>query len=143
MRRMLLAAVVVTLGGCPAERPPACATVDLGCAPLYTPTFDHVYANTLLPHCGGDRAACHAADGDAPMSLADPASAYASLLAGRVTPGDPGCSEAIVRISSPGKAYQMPIGDPLSTAEACSLIRWVAAGAPGPGQPLPSMWSPP
>jgi len=66
------------------------------------------------------------------MSLADPAAAHASLLDGRVTPGDPGCSELIVRTDAPGKDYQMPPGTTLGAAERCSLILWVQAGAPGP-----------
>jgi hypothetical protein len=66
------------------------------------------------------------------MSLEDPATAHASLLAGRVKPGDPGCSEMIVRTTSPGTDYEMPPGAPLRDPEQCSLIQWVAAGAPGP-----------
>ena len=36
------------------------------------------------------------------LSLATPEIAYAALLAGRVTPGDPACSELIVRTARPG-----------------------------------------
>jgi hypothetical protein len=66
------------------------------------------------------------------MSLATPAAAHASLLDGRVTPGDPGCSEIVVRTDAPGKDYQMPPGFALPAAERCSLILWIQAGAPGP-----------
>jgi hypothetical protein len=66
------------------------------------------------------------------MSLVDPPAAHASLLAGRVKPGDASCSEIIVRTDAPGEDYQMPPGIRLAAAERCSLIQWVEAGAPGP-----------
>jgi len=69
--------------------------------------------------------------------MADEATAYASLVGrGFVEPGNAACSDMIVRITSVGAAYQMPQGpasSALSPAEQCSLIQWVAAGAPGPG----------
>jgi hypothetical protein len=107
-------------------------TVDTSCAPLYQPTFDNVYNSTLQTTCGGRLAACHAAGGAGEMSLADPQAAHASLLDGRVAPGDPGCSEIIVRTDAPGKDYQMPPGIAMGAPERCSLIQWVQAGAPGP-----------
>jgi hypothetical protein len=138
MRRMYLAAVAL-LAGCPSEPPPACTTeiIDTSCAPGYLPTFDNVYENTLKIDCGSGRGSCHSDSGDGEMSLADPATAYASLLAGHVTPGDPTCSELIVRTHGLGADYQMPPGAPLSAVERCALVQWVAAGAPGPGEPLP------
>lgn len=135
MRRTWFAVLLAALAGCPSDEPPACITVDTSCAPLYAPTFENVWANTLQNGCGSARSACHARGGAGGMSLADPETAHASLLAGRVTSGDPGCSELIVRTSSPGEPYQMPPGSPLSPAERCALIQWVQAGAPGPGAP--------
>lgn len=135
MRRMWIAAGLLS-GGCPSDPPPACTTVETACAPQYVPTFDNVYANTLAMDCGASRGACHSASGEGGMSLVDPATAHASLLA-RVSPGDPACSEVIVRTHSPGADYQMPPGTPLSEAERCALLKWVEAGAPGPGEPLP------
>ena len=137
MQRMYLAAALL-LGAC-TEPPPVCTTVaiDPTCAPLYTPTFDEVYARTLKTGCGSIRNSCHSANGDGGMSLADPATAYASLLNGRVMPGDPTCSEMIVRTHGLGTDYQMPPGGALGASERCALVRWVAAGAPGPGEPLP------
>ena len=125
---------LATLGGC-TEQPPACiTTIDLACQPLYvTPSFDPVYNMTLKTTCGSDRSSCHSATGHmGGMSFETEATAYAALLDGRVMPGDAECSKMIVRTSSPGKDYQMPIGDPLSAPEACALIQWVQAGAPGP-----------
>jgi len=129
---MWLAALSAALAGCPEEGPPACVTVETSCAPLYEPTFANVFSTTLRTTCGSQLGSCHSAGGRGKMSLADPAIAYASLLDGRVTPGDPGCSEIIVRTGAPGKDYQMPPGVNLGAAERCSLIQWVAAGAPGP-----------
>jgi hypothetical protein len=64
------------------------------------------------------------------MSFQDQQHAFDALRAGRVVPGDPGCSKMIVRTDSPGATYQMPPGDPLSEPARCALIQWVAAGAP-------------
>ena len=141
MRRMCFAAVclVVGLAGCPAEEPPACTTVELDCNPQYVPTFDNVYANTLKMDCGSERGACHARGGKGGLSLADPETAHAQLLvAGRVKPGDPACSEIVVRTHETGTDYEMPPGAPLAPAEQCALVQWIAAGAPGPGEPLPA-----
>jgi hypothetical protein len=133
MRPPWLWALLIALAGCPGEdAPPACVTVDTSCSPLYTPTFDNVYNSTLRTTCSGGLVACHAAGGAGKMSLADPATAHAQLLDGRVAPGDPGCSEIVARTDAPGKDYQMPPGIAMSAPERCSLIQWIAAGAPGP-----------
>lgn len=131
---MWLAGVLTALAGCPSEKegPPACVAVETTCTPLYEPTFDNVYNSTLRTGCGSQLGACHSANGAGELSLANPAAAHGALLDGHVTPGDPGCSEVIVRTSAPGKDYEMPPGITLSAAERCSLILWVAAGAPGP-----------
>ena len=133
MRQLWFAAALalVPLAGCPADPPPSCITVDTSCAPLYAPTFDNVYAMTLKNTCGSTQSSCHSAVGkQGGMSFQDPQHAYAALLAGRVMPGNPGCSKMIVRTDSPGAPYQMPPGDPIGEAERCALIQWVAAGAP-------------
>ena len=137
MRGLMFLVPVVALAGCPSESPPACTTVALDCAPQYVPTFDNVYANTLRTDCGSTRGGCHAVGGDGEIAFADPAAAHAALLAGYVTPGDAACSELIVRTHDTGKAYSMPPGSSLSAPEQCALVQWVAAGAPGPGEPLP------
>lgn len=132
MRRMWLAVLLAALPGCPDSGPPSCVAVETSCAPLYAPTFDNVYATTLQNTCGSRLSSCHSANGLGRMSLMEPSTAYTSLLDGHVTPGDPGCSEMIVRTNAPGKDYEMPPGMPLGAPERCSLIQWVAAGAPGP-----------
>jgi len=133
MRQLWFVAVLAAapLAGCTSEPPPSCITVDTTCAPLYAPTFDNVYTMTLRDTCGSQRSSCHSAAGkQGGMSFEDQQHAYDALLAGRVIPGNPGCSKMIVRTNSPGAGYQMPPGDPLSEAERCALIQWVAAGAP-------------
>jgi len=137
MRQLWFVAALaaVPVAGCAADPPPSCVAVDTTCAPLYAPTFDNVYTKTLRDTCGSARSSCHSAAGkQGGMSFEDEAHAYAALRAGRVVPGDPGCSKLIVRTDSPGAGYQMPPGDPLGEPERCALIQWVQAGAPGPGQ---------
>lgn len=133
MRQLWFVAVLAVgpPAGCTTDPPPSCITVDTTCAPLYAPTFDNVYTMTLQNTCGSQRSSCHSAAGkQGGMSFEDPQHAYAALLAGRVMPGNPGCSKMVVRTSSPGASYQMPPGDPLSAPERCALIQWIAAGAP-------------
>lgn len=145
MRQLwFVTALAAALAGCTSELPPACITVDTACAPLYAPSFDNVYTMTLKNTCGSERSSCHSAAGkQGGMSFQDEQHAYDALLAGRVVPGNPGCSKMVVRIGSPGAAYQMPPGDELSSAERCSLLQWVAAGAPmGAGQALTTRGTP-
>jgi hypothetical protein len=130
--------VVVALAvlpiACSSDGIPACITVDTSCAPLYAPTFDNVYTTTLKNTCGSEVNACHSAAGrQGNVSFESEPIAYAALIDGHVTPGDPGCSQMVVITSSVGARFQMPPGDPLSAAERCALIHWVQAGAPGPG----------
>lgn len=139
MRRIVVAAL---LAGCPSTPPPACITVDTTCAPLYPPTFDNVWTNTLAKSCGNTNSSCHSATGHQDgLAMTDEAGAFSALLAAsgrdpsrmRVVPGNPACSLLIVRTDSPGTDYQMPQGDPLRASERCALLQWVQCGAPGPG----------
>ncbi|HEU0031293.1 MAG TPA: c-type cytochrome domain-containing protein [Kofleriaceae bacterium] len=134
VRMSRVIAALAALAGCPGGNdPPACVDVDLTCQPLYVPTFDNVYNNTLVDGCGSQRSACHSAAGHkGGMSFEDPTTAYNALRAGRIEPGNAACSEMIVRVTSTGTDYQMPPGSPLSAAEQCALIQWVQSGAPGP-----------
>src|SRR3954464_8759887 len=109
----------VALAGCQ-ETPPPCITVDPTCAPQYVPTFPNVYANTISKDCGSTQGACHSASGDSGLSFTTQQTAYDNLLKSYVKPGDPGCSEFVVRTSSPGKDYTMPKGSRLAPPESCA-----------------------
>ncbi len=127
---MLVAACAlgVLLAGCPSEGLPACISLDTSCAPLYEPTFENVYTQTIARSCGGERSPCHAAGGDGNLPLTSRAQSYTALRA-RLTPGDPGCSDVIVRMHGAGEEYLMPPGAPLSGPERCAIAQWVEAGA--------------
>ncbi len=131
-RRSVLFALACALTGCPGEdQPPMCITVDTACAPLYPPTFANVYTMTLRPTCGATNSSCHSESGaKGGLSFADEQTAYDGLVDTRVKPGDPGCSEFVVRTSSPDTDYEMPPGGGLSAPARCSLVRWVEDGAP-------------
>ncbi|MGE0870160.1 MAG: hypothetical protein AB7P03_16465 [Kofleriaceae bacterium] len=137
MARAVVVALVLAAHGCK-EPPPECKMLEAECSPLYIPTFDNVYNMTISKSCGIDRSSCHSPTGESGTSFATIEAAYGGLIeGGLVKPFDPMCSELVVRTSSPGKDYQMPPGDALSPSTRCALIKWVEAGAPGPGQPVP------
>jgi hypothetical protein len=132
--RWLLYLGLLALAGCPETPPPECKTMDTACAPLaYMPTFDMIYSNTLKETCGSTNSSCHSASNHAGgLSFESQDVAYQMLLDStqhRVVPGDPSCSEMVVRTDSPGADYQMPPGDALSEGERCVLIQWVLQGA--------------
>lgn len=119
----------------PQDPGPTCVkNLDLSCAPLYPPDFDHVYNNTLHPTCAQAGGSCHSAEGHQHgLVFEDPDQSYALLLGTadgrvRVVPGDPACSLLVERIMSTGR-YAMPPGNPLSDAERCAIVQWVANGA--------------
>ncbi|MCX5743365.1 MAG: hypothetical protein NT062_12805 [Proteobacteria bacterium] len=121
MRSCLVAAVA--LAACAADPPPACIVVDTDCAILYEPTFHK-------DGCGSTKTSCHSDAGKrGGMTFATEQQAYDALLDRRVVPGDPACSAVVVRTSSPGADYEMPVGSPLSAPERCVIIKWVLGGA--------------
>lgn len=138
------AAAVTALGGCgESGGQPGCVTVDAACTPRYEPTFPNVYNNTLRDSCGSQSGVCHSAQGRrGGLSLESIDVAYAQLIAegqGRVVPGDPACSEMIVRLHGDGEDYLMPPGAPLPAADRCAIERWIANGAMRSNfNPLPS-----
>jgi hypothetical protein len=138
MRRLVFVSVLTLhLGtGCE-EPPPECIApaheIDESCAPGYVPTFTNVYNNTMKDGCGSTKSNCHSKNGRAgDLSFETQDIAYEQLLdatQGRVKPGDPACSEMIVRANSPGEDYQMPPGDALKAPARCALVQWVLQGA--------------
>jgi hypothetical protein len=136
MSRAVFVMCAALTAGCPGDPPLACVdTVDFAtCQPLYPPTWDNVYANTIADSCAASRA-CHAAVGGASrLVLEGSERAYAALIGGGyVTAGDAACSELVERLYTRDASLLMPRGARLADPEACAIGRWVAAGAPGPG----------
>jgi hypothetical protein len=133
---MVLAITLATLAGCPGQDQLECHEVDPACTPLYAPTWDNVFANTLHPKCGTGGGACHEGTGArAGLRLDDYDLAYQSLTApGKpyVDVNDVACSEVIERIYASSSELRMPRGSSLPDAERCAIAQWVLAGAPGP-----------
>jgi hypothetical protein len=129
------ALAVLASAGCPGDPSLTCVEdVDFAtCQPLYAPTWDTVYTNTIADTCATSRA-CHAATAaSSRIVLEGSERAYTSLVAGGyVVPGQPACSELIERLYTKSASLLMPRGTRLPAAEACAIGPWVAAGAPGP-----------
>lgn len=128
---LLVAAAVLGAPACGGED---CVDVSTSCDPLYEPTFDNVWQNTLVASCAVG-STCHTAGANrGGLTLDDADGAYDELLGAsgddaRVLPGDPGCSELIRRIVSEDSGEVMPPGGQLSDAERCAIIQWIANGA--------------
>jgi hypothetical protein len=140
--------MVVTALGCPAgddggdedDGPLPCVDVDAdGCAPLYAPSWDNVFEMTLTLDCATGGLSCHGS-ADAlgaeahGLFFADPDGARALLLEDRgeetfVIPGDPSCSQLVIRLVTDDTVKRMPPGLVLSSEETCSVVQWVAMGA--------------
>ena len=122
--------------GCSSPDQLECAVIDPSCAPLYAPTWENVFANTLDPKCGLGGGTCHAgASARAGLRLDQSDLAYQGLTdpgRGYVLVDDVACSELIQRIYSTSDKLRMPKGSSLTTAERCAVTQWVLAGAPGP-----------
>jgi len=119
-----------------ASRPECLEAVDVeGCAPLYAASFNEIHTRRLSVTCASPGASCHSNEGrQGGLSLADPAESYELLLGlrdgqQRVVPGDPRCSELMVRLDTAGQDFSMPPGMPLDERERCTIRRWIAAGA--------------
>ncbi len=114
--------------------PPACepVAVDAGCAPLYEPGYDQIFARTFKPTCAASGVSCHASTGkQGGIDFSDHDAAYAALTAagGAVTAGDPSCSRIVTRITATSGKVRMPPGRSLDPAEQCTIIQWIANGA--------------
>lgn len=147
--RIAFGLAFVPLGGCDGDdgggepQLPACVEIDpAACSPLYAPTFENVFTQTLAPRCGVAGGACHGEAGaegavDGGLVLADEAASHAILLdegSGDgepfVQPGDAACSLLLVRLLVDDPALRMPPGAAaLPENEICSVAQWVDAGA--------------
>lgn len=116
-----------------------CIEVDPSCTPLYAPTWDNVFNNTIEPKCGTGGGACHeGVNSRGDLRLDDPVTAHAALLSPAhdyVLLSNPGCSQLLQRVYSSSEELRMPRGDSLPEGERCALQQWVLAGAPGPVAP--------
>ena len=118
---------------------PACVEYELeGCAPLYPPSYDQVWNQTLSNGCAEFGTACHASEDAAGalegMTFVDPQQSWDHMLMASeplVVPGDPLCSELFVRLVSEAPAVRMPPGSGAGLAEGalCSIGTWIAEGA--------------
>ena len=105
------------------------------CDPLYEPTFENVYENTLRPTCGFEGTACHGVEGaQAGLVFADIDEAYDLLTDDGdgeplVLANDAACSVLIQRVDADDETQVMPPGDPLSEEERCAIRMWIDDGA--------------
>jgi hypothetical protein len=115
------------------ESMPSCIELSASCAPLYAPIFDELFTRTLQPTCGQGGSSCHGPAGQSGgLSMSDADSTWAELTGqndARLVPGDPGCSELVVRTHSAGESWSMPPGQPLSEGERCVIRQWIEQGA--------------
>jgi cytochrome c len=123
------------------ERPTCLSAVDVdGCMPLYPPEFGVTYRNILSTTCASSGVSCHGpSGGQGGLRFGTEDEAYEALLGTnggkrRVIPGDPKCSEIVVRLDSPGHAWSMPPMTPLDERARCTIRRWIAAGSPRSAQ---------
>lgn len=106
-----------------------CVDIDTTCTPLYEPTFDNIYTNTLSVSCSVGNGTCHTSDASAGgLSFASADTAFAMLTDGRVDGGDASCSLLTQRIAATDSDV-MPPGKPLPEAERCAITQWINNGA--------------
>lgn len=123
-----VAAFALACGGGAPDGPACPIPLPEDCAPLYEPTFEQVYGQTLARSCA--LSGCHG-DGSAQggLDLDGEDRAWSALVdEGRALPGDPACSEVMLRLHGAG-APLMPPGRALPAAEICAVQRWIEQGA--------------
>lgn len=101
------------------------------CLPLYEPSYQAVYENTLVPSCGQGGVACHASEGrQGGFAVTDIESTYQALIdEGRVLPSNASCSPLVSRTETKDATLAMPPGMQLSEAERCAIQTWIERGA--------------
>ncbi len=123
--------LVVLASGCSAVDEGSCVDVPTSCAPLYEPTFENVYAQTLAPKCAVGNGSCHSASGaQGGLALEGIDQAYEGLVGqGLIDVDSPDCGVLVHRIESNDKSYVMPLGAKLSEPERCAIHMWIQGGA--------------
>lgn len=137
-----LLAVAPSCGAGNDPMPECLADIDVdGCLPLYPAEFPVIFSQVLSVTCASSGSSCHGAMGQqGGLVLVDEAASFAALLEdpdSRVEPGNPACSELMVRLDKPGHTWSMPPGTALDERARCSIRRWIAAGAPRMGSGAP------
>ena len=105
------------------------------CTPLYEPTYENVFNQTIQPKCAFAGGVCHAAEGaQGGLVLDDPDVAYDMLVqsnstSARVLAGDPECSLLVERLVTGDPIALMPPGNALEEPEVCAIVTWIRNGA--------------
>jgi hypothetical protein len=132
---------LLTLASCgseEAEEMPRCLdSVEVEtCSPSFPPEFHDLFTGVFSQTCASDGTSCHGDLGrKGGLAFVDEDEAYGMLLGldgsgARVAPGDPRCSELVVRLDSTGKPWSMPrSGGQVDEPARCSIRRWIADGA--------------
>jgi len=131
-RCWLLALGYLTLLLCGCDTEVQCTELQpAGCLPLFEPTYEAVFENTLVPSCGQGGVACHATEGQkGGFVVSDIETTYSALIdEGRVLPNDASCSPLVFRTETNDAELAMPPGVQLSEAERCAIQAWINAGA--------------
>jgi|GEM_PF-829274 len=97
---------------------------DTGGADLYS--FAYVWSTVVQGSCVGCHSGGSAAGG---VAFDDADTAYASLLAGYVTPGDADNSMLMDLLTSTDDAVRMPPGQPLDASDIAVVADWINNGA--------------
>jgi hypothetical protein len=135
---LALAMAFVSCGDDDAADAPICVPAPRECAPLYEPTYEALFTRTFNPSCGIAGSTCHMSRGAGSaggLTFDDPGRSYRILTdASRrwrlVEGGNPECSKIVYKITAHDLKVVMPPGHPLSEAEQCGIITWIARGAP-------------
>ncbi|MEM7159069.1 MAG: hypothetical protein AAF799_39900 [Myxococcota bacterium] len=144
-RSMISTLIAMVVGGLPAcggddtddgAAPSNCVERDAtACTPLYEPTWDRVFSETLQPSCGVPGGACHgdstAIGASGGFLITDMDATHDMLLnGGWVEAGDEQCSPLMFRLDTDETSLLMPPGSqPLDENERCSVAQWIAQGA--------------
>jgi hypothetical protein len=135
-RTVFFLAIVIAGCGPGAEdnaKPQCLSSVNTECT-TYSHEFNVIHQR-VLTSCASGGSSCHSREGQqGGLVLAEPDDAYNSLLGkkdgrARVKPGDPACSELVVRLDSIGQSWSMPPGLQLSEADRCAIRLWIKDGA--------------
>ena len=128
-------ALVLGCGEAEPESPDTCETKRPGaeCTPLYAPTFDNIYRETMSTRCAVGGGSCHlAAERAGALALDTPDEAYTGLLSMiELDPdGSSECGDLLSRLVMTDAPGAMPPGQPLSEGEICAMSIWLDRGAP-------------